>query len=137
MWLHLLDPDQQHTYVKAAQLVILADGIVHEAEEELLATVQIEMAMDTVPAAPDDVDTFLEELEVFDTPVSKNVLMLELMAVAMADDEYHPREKELLERIASRLRIKTDGLEEFRQFAIRGLKLIEDARSLLSTNWEE
>lgn len=135
MFLHLLDRAQRRELCRAAMHLIAADGVVDLREEDVFAQVRSELGFfdpDDIPAPAPDLDALLEGLEVFETTDVKNVLVLELLVLVLADGELDPRELERLGAICRRLDVSRDAFARLENLARRILDLRADGLDLIA-----
>jgi hypothetical protein len=135
MFLHLLDRAQRREFCRAALHLIRADDVVDLREEELMARARAELGIadpDDVPTPPRDLDDLLDGLEVFEMTEAKNVLVLELLVLVLADGDIDEAELDELAAICRRLDVSRDAFGRLQQFARRLLDLRQDGLELLA-----
>lgn len=136
MFLHLLDRAQRRELLRAARHIVVADGVVDLREEDVLAQVRAELGFldpDDVPAPARDLDALLDGLaDVFETPETKNVLVLQLLVLVLADGEPEERELEVLAAICRRLDVSRETFGQLRGLAQRLLDLRADGMELIA-----
>ncbi len=136
MFLHLLDRAQRRELCRTALHLVAADGVVDLREEDVLAQVRSELGFfdpDDVPVPPKDLDALLDGLDVFETREAKNVLVLQLLVLVLADGELEERELELMGAICRRLDVSRDAFARLRDLARRLLDLRADGLDLLGS----
>ncbi|MBT6095150.1 MAG: hypothetical protein HOH04_09720 [Rhodospirillaceae bacterium] len=106
MFLHILDKAEKTAFFNLAQQMIVADGIVADAEMAYLDRLYWEAGyIGNAPIA--DVDTEVD-LSVFDDMRSRLVLGAELLIISVVDGEYHSAEAEFANRIIDQLGISAE-----------------------------
>jgi hypothetical protein len=93
----MLNDYQRDAFVTLAHRVILADNVVHPAEEALLQIRYAEMGNKVVPPPSQLVD--LPNLGLFDDYSSRVIVMLELYVLAYSDKFLHPEEIPVLHEL--------------------------------------
>ena len=132
MFLSLLSESQKVSFARLARYVIAADEVVDENEQWLMHLALHEMGLTEWPKPPESEEAFLNELEAFDNPISKNILIIELLCMSLADGEIDPREREVIDQIVSNRRIRHARLEDFREYASEYLDLVERGEDLIT-----
>jgi tellurite resistance protein len=97
MFLNQLTEKEQVAFIELAHLVAVADGIMSEQEQELIQLYKQEAALS------DDYqiqDLPLEEiLKAFESETSKNIALLEVLAVIFSDGTYSDDERQIVKLI--------------------------------------
>lgn len=99
MFLHMFSKEEKTAFLQLAYQLAIADG--HEAAEELgmLEECAREMGFDGLPELKLDAD--LDALlDVFQAPESRRALLLELLRLAHADENYAEFERLVIDRVA-------------------------------------
>lgn len=128
MFVQNLNKTQQSALLFLAREIMSADNIMHENEETftsiLRSQVEDNVSEKIVP---------LDELAmIFDTERAKYSLLLELIAIAKADDEYHEKEKHLIESYSNALSVSKDKLKQLENWVSKQLTLSKEAEKLLN-----
>lgn len=131
MFLSLLSETQKVSFAKVARYVIAADDVVDENEQWLMHLSLQEMGLGEWPAPPESEAEFLAELKTFDNPISKNILLIEILCMALADGEIEPREEDVIEQIVKDRRIRHSRMADFRSYAAAYLDLVERGEELI------
>lgn len=128
MFVHNLNKEQQSSLLYLAKILITIDEEQHEDE---LAMLGILIQQSEKGVTEKKVE--LEHLaNLFDTEVAKSSLLLELIAVAQADGEYHPKEKDLIGDYAKNLAVEAGKLTKLEEWVGKQLALSSEVQSLLN-----
>lgn len=130
MFLNLLTAEQQIAFARAAVFAVHADGDVDKREATLLDELREEMGLPELPPVP-PVELVESDLVVFDDPVSRRILLLELAGIVTADGHRHSDEMGPLYDWAGRLGLGRSVVDEFLDFADRAHAVYRDGRSLV------
>jgi len=133
MFLNLLQPDQQVTFVHAARAVVEQDGEVSEVESALLDAVRAECGLDELPVPDPALDVCARAAEVLPDDVARRVFLLELAGVALIDGDAHPSEIGLVREVADALGISGAALDDMLAFAARAQQLVVDGQRIVAT----
>jgi uncharacterized tellurite resistance protein B-like protein len=109
MFLETLTDDQQRAFLTLARRLIAADGVFADAEYEMLQTIksQLEVASDDVMR-----DAALPELLAhFESREARIKLLLGLLRLSYADDDYSPVEDDFVTTVAVHLELDGEPLE--------------------------
>ncbi|WP_420455442.1 TerB family tellurite resistance protein [Rubrivirga sp.] len=128
MFLHELRPEQRRAFLVLARQVIDADNRLAIQEVERLDRLYVEAGVGTETAgAPNGVgDLNL----LFGTDRSRIVVLLDLLLVAYADGQLHPRELDAVRSVAARLEVDAGTFSEALDWARRHQALIVEAEKL-------
>ena len=117
MFLHLLNKTQRQCFCNVLRFVIMADGVINESEHRILQLAQREMDLDELPAPVTSLALLATQLNAFDSPMSRNILMLEAVGAAMADGEVPQSEMDILSQLCDCLQIPAERINEFKELA--------------------
>ena len=131
MFLHLLNQAQKQCFCNVVRFIVTADGVVDEKEKRLLAMAQRELDLDELPPRITSLALLATQLNVFDSPISRNVLLIESVAAAMADGAIPQSEMEVLEGICDCLKLPRERIEEYSGFAQKFHQLIQEGENLV------
>jgi len=129
MFLYRLTPSQQQTFIGLAKKFIEVDAIVEVVEAEALQRMEAETGISA--ASVEALPPTAEHLAVFDTPVSRNVVVLELLGLAYGDGEIHPRENAVITEVATSFGISEGKLYEMADWVARQVALTREAQRFL------
>ena len=130
MFLNLLTERQKQSFLALATKVVMADGGVNVKEHVTLNVRVAEMGGD-IKAPPDEIygDPIFD---VFDTPQSQTIVLLELMVIAYSDGEYHADERPIISQLSAHFGFAASDMERFESWAkrqsplsVEGWKFIE------------
>lgn len=128
MFLNNLNNQQQAALLNTAKILIEADNIILGSESELFGYLRAQC------------DSELEHIEnfeismltnMFETTQQKVSFLLELIAIAFIDDEYHEKEESLVDEIARLIGINTKKLGALESWVIRQTDLNTEALRLM------
>src|SRR4051794_298509 len=133
MFVAMLDEAQRRVLIRAAAMLAALDGAQPDAEEELLAALNVEAGLAEIPPAPvTDGELLGEATAAFEgQDTARNVLLLELAGVAAIDGNTHPAEVDLLVRLAAALGANATLVGRALEFGERARALAEDGRAFI------
>ncbi|MBO6522160.1 MAG: hypothetical protein JJ900_18670 [Rhodospirillales bacterium] len=117
MFLNLLTDRQKQSFLALATKVVMADGEVVPEENVTLKVRAAEMG-GGVKAPPDEIYG-APNFDVFDTPQSRTIVILELMVIAYSDDEYHEDERPIIDDFIKKFGFTDDEVARFEKWAMR------------------
>ena len=127
MFVSNLNKEQQGQLLSLADMMMKADGKIVEEELIIIDTIKAQCSPDVLPtkvSIPDLAATF-------STQPAKVSLLLELLGVAYADDDYHITEQKLIQEIASSLNISSQLLADMESWVQRQFLLIKEAKTFM------
>ncbi|HDR0627134.1 TerB family tellurite resistance protein [Pasteurella multocida] len=123
MFIQNLNKEQQSAFLFLAQELINSDGKLESQELIIMDTIIQQTGGGVQPKALQ-----LHELPiVFDSNLSKNSALLELISIAYSDGQYHDDEKKLISEYTKALNIKDEQLLQLENWVKKQLSLIKDA----------
>ncbi|MDF1564516.1 MAG: TerB family tellurite resistance protein [Deltaproteobacteria bacterium] len=131
MFIGLLNKEQQEALCSIIQFVAKIDGADDAREELLISALLAETSLDTMPATADDQDAVEALLDRFDTPVARHSLLLEMMGVALADNNLHEAEVKAILAVADALKVDREWVDRGRDYVQRTLELQREGNDLL------
>jgi uncharacterized tellurite resistance protein B-like protein len=126
MFVQNLNPEQQFALLKTAETLISCDGEVTEQEIEYLDFLRSQM--DGLTEGDFEVAS-LKDL--FSTQKSKVSFLLELIAIAHTDNEYHANEANLITEVANLLEVNANLLGELEDWVVKQTTLLSQAEELM------
>jgi hypothetical protein len=123
MFIQNLTREQQEVLLYLGKKIIAADGVLTDSEVEFIDALKSQMPKNTT----ENEVQYNDLPKIFNTNSSKASLLLELLGVAHADNEFQDSEKEMLIEIASHLHISKDKLFEMNDWVITQLELVKKA----------
>jgi len=127
MFVQNLSERQQAALLHYAREIMVADNAFDPAESlhmEVLRT-QVRPGVES-EAVPMD-----QLRDLFSDRPSRIILLLELIGMGYANEEFDVRESELVNKIASSLDAETDTLENIKSWVKRQLLLLKEAQELM------
>lgn len=109
----------------------MADGVIDESEHRILQMAQREMGLDELPAPVTSLALLATQLNVFDSPMSRNILILESVGAAMADGEVPESEMKVLTELCNCLKIPVERIDEFKDLAASSNALYKKGEELI------
>ncbi len=111
MYLNKLNNEEKKAFLGLAHLVAGANGVVEDAENNMIAQYCVEMEIKDGPADNASIESIIS---VFDnsSKVIKNIVMLELVGLCMSDGEFDSDESGIIERISSGLGISKEMVKD-------------------------
>lgn len=123
MFIANLNSNQQSVFLALAKKLIESDGVVSSEEAEMLDTIQRQMEKGVSP-----LDVELETLNsVFECKKSKASMLLELLGLAYADQDYHETEKSFMRQVVNACGISENELRDMESWVVRQLSLVREA----------
>ncbi len=117
MFLNMLTERQQQSFLALATKVVMADGDVMPEENVTLDIRRAEMGGKVVAPAE---EIFGEpNTDVFDTRRAQTIVVLELLVLAMSDDEYHEHERPIIEQLAHHFGFSDEEIGRMEEWAQR------------------
>lgn len=126
MFVTNLNTTQQGKLLSFAEQIINADGVVEERETQVLDTIRNQCSPDVVLSDQNTSDIS----KVFTTQPEKISLLLELISIALVDEEYHEKEIQIIKKIADELDVSAD-LQDMETWVKKQLMLIKEANELM------
>lgn len=112
MFLATLNKNEKEQFLSLAVAVIKADGVVEEAEKEMLNAYATEMQVNLSNITiKDDVENVISSLANSSTETTQRAIFVELLALAFADGDYAAEEKEVVQKVAQGFGLKADFIE--------------------------
>lgn len=128
MFINNLSNQQQSALIKTAELLIASDSVIAAEEENILNSLKSQ----SHPDLPNLHSFELSSLkEIFTTQKAKVSLMLELVAVALIDEEYHSNERSFINDIAGILDINDATLIQIESWVEKQMDLQKSALEMM------
>ncbi|MFA7122493.1 MAG: hypothetical protein WC212_00420 [Candidatus Delongbacteria bacterium] len=106
MFLQNLNFEQQRVFLKLANEIIRADGVLSPMEDNLLAELKLQLHANIVPA------TEIGKLEkIFDTKKSKISVLTEIIGIGFIDNKFDLKEKKYVQKIGKELNLSQDEIK--------------------------
>lgn len=119
---NLSSSKQQSVFLGLAKQLIASDGNIAPKETALLETIQQQITAGVTPS-----DVSLDTLNnVFECKKSKSSLLLELLGLAHADQDYHVTEKDFLNQVANACGVSENDLRDMESWVVRQLALVSE-----------
>lgn len=117
MFLNLLTERQKQSFLALATKVSMADGEV-VPEENVTLKVRVAEMGGHIKAPPAEIYGDAN-FDIFDTPQSRIIVILELMVIAYSDAEYHEDERPIIDELIERFGFTSDQISRFEDWAKR------------------
>lgn len=125
MFIEKLNDRQQGILLDLGKKLIAADGNIHGKETELLNVLRAQMSPSVQEAASSNLASD------FQTQESKAALLLEILGLAHADEEYHLDEKSFVSSLAKEVGLDSDTLADMESWVLRQFALVREAQQFL------
>jgi hypothetical protein len=126
MFLHLLNDTQQRAFLALARQFVEADQNLSDEEHNLLELMWAETGLEfDAELPPGDVDALAPA---FDDRQSRAAVLLELIGVGHADEEFHAEESSFIERLAAAFGTDAAEVKEMESWVTRQLQLAQDVQ---------
>lgn len=123
MFISNLSTKQQSAFLSLAKQLIASDGNIAPEETALFTTIQQQIPLGVSPS-----DATLGTLgSVFECKKSKASMLLELLGLAHADQDYHATEKEFMQQVANACGVSENELRDMESWVVRQLSLVSEA----------
>lgn len=128
MFIQNLTLDQQSVLLQLSNQLISSDSVLSDDELVFIEALKSQMMSDI-----EDHSVSYDQLsDVFSDKASKASLLLELLGVAHADDEYQDEEKAFMSDIANKLSISLDELAEMEKWVLSQLNISKQVLRFMS-----
>lgn len=128
MFLNNLDMQQQAAFLETAKLLIEADTIISNSETELLKSLKLQCDEALTPIDNFEVSSLNR---ILNTNKEKVSFLLELIAVAFIDGDYHEREESFIDEVARIIGISSKKLGALESWVIRQTALSTEALTFM------
>jgi len=128
MFINNLNTEQQSALLKTTELLIHSDGIVAKEELAILDILKLQCNSNV------ELQTSFEIANlgsIFNNEKEKVSFLLELIAVAFIDDDYHEKEESFIDEIARIIGVKPKKLGALESWVIRQVDLSNSALKLM------
>ena len=125
MFIEKLNDRQKGILLHLGKKLISADGNIHDKETELLDVLRAQMPPSVQEIASSNLASE------FQTQESKAVLLLEILGLAHADEEYHLDEKSFVSGLAKEIGIDSNTLADMESWVLRQFALVREAQQFL------
>ncbi|MFZ7308577.1 DNA repair protein [Avibacterium avium] len=128
MFVQNLTLEQQGALIYLAKEVAQADGYADELQVGMVEILKQQSEIGVV-----EKETSINELgTLFNTKLAKYSLLLELLGVALSNDEYHANEQSLIVQYASSLNVSQDELHLLEKWVEKQFALQKEINALLA-----
>lgn len=125
MFLHILNDQQQKAFLALARQFIEADKNLAEGERNLLELMYAETGQSFDAELPAGDTNAL--LQAFDSRQARSAVLLELIGVGHADDEFHPEESQFIRSVAAAFGVTEERIAQMESWVQRQLQLAVEA----------
>lgn len=127
MFISNLNTTQQSAFLGLAKQLIESDNDISPQENILLETLHKQM-----DANVSAVNVSLSNLNtLFEGKKSRASMILELLGLACADDNYHPAEKEYIRKVTEACGVSENELRDMESWVVRQLALVREAAQFM------
>lgn len=131
VFLDVLTVNEQVVYGQLAQLVLAADGSLHDKERAFRDRAVCELRLEALPEIPADGDVVIPD-GAFRVAASRRALLLELALLAVADGHVSPEEQVVLEAVAVEMQMQLDDVERCVDYARRLHEVLDEGVVMLA-----
>lgn len=128
MFINNLSAEQQSIFLGLAKELVSADGRIDDRETRMISTLKNMCNSGVTPAPIGSLEILRDQ---FGDRASKVSMMLELVGVAHADQNYDVSEKQMIRNIAQSLDISGALLEDIENWVRRQMGLTKEANLLI------
>ena len=130
MFLHILNDTQQKAFLALAKQFIESDSKLSDEEHNLLELMYAETGQDFDMEPPTgDVETLLQA---FDTRQARAAVLLELIGVGHADNEFHAEENAFVRKVAQSFGTPEQEVREMESWVTRQMALAQEVEKFWS-----
>lgn len=127
MFLHNLNLDQQGVLLDLAHQTAQADGEISHLETQMINVLRQQCNPNVTVKSTSRADL----ASIFDTPIAKYSLLLELLGIAHANNEYHLSEKDIIFKVSQALGVTNDKLQALEAWVEKQFLLTHEVQELL------
>lgn len=127
MFLHNLNLDQQGVLLDLAHQTAQADGEISHLETQMINFLRQQCNPNVTVKSTSRADL----ASIFDTPIAKYSLLLELLGIAHANNEYHLSEKDIIFKVSQALGVTNDKLQALEAWVEKQFLLTHEVQELL------
>jgi len=125
MFLHILNDRQQKAFLALARQFIEADQNLSAGEQNLLELMYAETGLPFETELPTgNLESLLQE---FDSRQARSAVLLELIGVGHADDDFHPEESQFIGKAAAAFGVPDERVAQMESWVQRQLQLALEA----------
>ncbi len=126
MFLSMLNEPQKGAFIKIAERFIDADGVIDMDEIEMITLLERETGIS--PESEHSDEELSDLFAVFDTKKARAVVMLEILRLGHADNEYHAAESKFISTMADAFGIAGTEFMNMENWVVRRIALDNEAR---------
>lgn len=126
MFIHMLTPDERRAFFGLAKQLIAADGKIADEELHALRHIELEAGMSADEVAPTD-GADPRVIAALKGKKARAATLLELLGLAYADREYHPKENAMIKSVAAALDVTDNELLQMENWVLRQMALATEA----------
>jgi len=130
MFVHLLTPQQQISLIRTAEQLIASDNVIAKEEEAILQILRDQISQDIQSAEKFELSSIKQ---LFDTKKQKIAFLMELVGIALIDEEFHSSERSLITEIASLLNVSDSDLKQVEEWVLQQMALQKLATKLMES----
>lgn len=128
MFVHHLNLEQQAALLTTAERLIASDEVIAKEEKSIIEILKSQMHSNL----PQTSDFELRALEgLLNTNQSKVSFMLELIGVALVDNEYHENERGFIQEVAGIINMDNSLLEKLEEWVKQQVNLLASAAEMM------
>ncbi len=130
MFLNRLTPDQKKAFLAIAMKIVGADRTLDPKERQTIEGMRYEMGLWTETDIP--MGSIEELAKPFDTRQAQVILMLEGIALALVDEEFHGAEQKILRALALIFGFSEEEATAMENWVLRSKELQKEAETMIA-----
>ena len=131
MFLEMLNENEQKTFMELAYLAVTIDGAISQEEEDVLKSYAYECKLQDYKYQGKTLEACLEELRE-SSRAHRKIILLELIGVWAADNEWKDAELEMMDKVAKGLAIPDSRKNRLKRWSQELRSLIADGYGLIT-----
>ena len=131
MFLEMLDEHERKIFMELGYLAMECDGEIAKEEEETLSTYAYECKLDDYKRQGKSLKSCLEELK-DSSRAHRKIILLELIGIWAADNEWKDEENLMMEEVAKGLAIPPSRMNRLKRWSRELRSMIADGYTLIT-----
>jgi len=133
MFLHILNNDEKILFYHLAKQIVASDNKIEEIEQLTLQYMRSEMNLDDSvdKMQINDIDTRILQVNSYK---SKVAILLELIGLCLADEDFADEERKLINKIANNFKISQNQIDSYTNWSNQMLDLTQESRMFFIEN---
>ena len=131
MFLEMLDKNERILFMELCYLAMECDGVIAEEEEKIIATYAYECKLENYQRQGKSLEECFAALKESSRPHRK-IILLELIGVWAADNEWKDKEVQMMEDVAKGLAIPPSRMNRLKRWSRELRTMISDGYQLIT-----